>query len=717
MKKQLTFLVFLLFCSGLLFSQEASIDSLKHRFKIISGDTTRLHLLKEISGLYFAGQPDSSLYYAQKMLVLAQKTQHFYEASDACELMSNVYEQQGALDKCIVLQDSAKQFSEIIADTAGIIYFTNNKAGIYIKWGRYFDALQTFKEAKRMAVKAHRPAGEAAALNNIGVVYHYLGDDKTSLDYFIKAYEIRVTNKLTKKLAYSLNNIGAIYSKYGNYTEALNYHKKAMHAADSLSDPYNYMVALINVGLDYDFLKNYKLSLDYYNKALQEAVKQGDKTLQSHALERMSAVYAKINNHQKAKTLLEKAYETAVTINNKYDIASFANSLGMIYLKEKNYSRAYTLFSRALEVSKKIKAGPVEADVYKSLAAYFYSTGNSDRAFAYQKLYDTKRDSIYKEESELKIANLKNRFELDLKKEELTLKNFELTSAKKLSSERLKIIYVVAFAGAVMLILLLYIILLYGKIKRKNQIIRQSEAKVKELLQKEKELGKLKTRLISTVSHEFRTPLAIISSNAQLLRNFEKSMDDKMKSETLKYIQNGVDNIIGMMKNFEVLDSKTILEFKPENINLSKVLHDIVNELQSLQPFKNRITIRDDISDEYFVTADKTLITHIVRNLLTNALKFSGNKNVDFYFQVKSKSIYLTVTDKGIGMSKIDVEKIFEDFHRGANVANIKGTGVGMSVVKRCVDLHGGEIFIASTPGTGTKITIVLPFKNSKNHG
>ncbi len=395
-----------------------------------------------------------------------------------------------------------------------------------------------------------------------------------------------------------------------------------------------------------------------------------------------------------------------------FDVASFSNSLGIIYLKEKDYITALPMFINALKVAKQINASKIVADIYKSLTAYYYSTDNSEEAFRYQKLFDAKKDSLYKAETDLKIANLKNQFELNQKLKELELKEIELTSEKKISSERLSIIYIVGVTVIILLLLLLYILFLYRKIWYQKRVISQNEKKVKELLEKERELGKLKTQLISTVSHEFRTPMAIISSNVQMIRDFNNSMDDAMRKETLKYIYNGVDNMIAMMKNFEVLDKNTILEFNPKPVNLPQLCSNLSNELQTLPKFGDRIQFVNNFSNTE-VIMDSSLITHIVRNLLINALKFSGEKVVDFLIKdYDNEHVLISVSDKGIGMSDYDKENIFEDFHRGSNAVNIKGTGVGMSVVKRCVDLHNGSISVESKLGEGSTIKVILPFEN-----
>jgi len=708
MRRLFVSLFLVVFLSITLYPQVSRIDSLKRIVLTQTNDTVRLITLNKISRLYFKSQPDSAFYYAGQMLSLAKDKKIYYYISNAFDLLSNFYEHNGELEKAIATADSAACYTKVVNDWVGLIYFTNNKATIYMKQGRYFDALQNLEEVVKIGNRTNDPAGVAAALNNMGAVYHYLGDDEASLDYFIRAYQLRLENNITKKLAYSLNNIGALYAKYGNYSEALEYHNKAMTTALKHNDRYNYFVALSNLGLDYRFLKNYKQSLKYYNMALQEAKKQDDIIMTAHAMERMSAVYLETGNRLKAKPLLVKALDLSRQTGNKFDIASFCNSLGNIYLKEKDYHGALPLFTEALSIAKEISAASIEVDVYKSLTAYYYSVNDSEKAFNYQKLYDAKRDSLYKAETDLKIANLKNRFELENKLDELRLKEQELSLSKTESNERLRIIYIVGFSGLALLLLVVYILVLYRKIKRKNRIIRQNEEKVKQLLDKEKEHVKLKTKLISTVSHEFRTPLAIISSNVQLLRKYFDTIDKKMRMDTLGFIQSGVNNITSMMQRFELLDQKTLLEFKPGKTDLRKLMISITGELQSIKEYEGRVKLIDRLTEPEFIL-DKNLLTHIVRNLLSNALKYSGNKPVIFEYYNTPETVVLMVQDQGSGMSEEDVLKIFDDFHRGENAADIKGTGIGMSVVKRCIDLHHGKIEVKSKPGNGTTIRVILP--------
>ncbi len=710
MKMIATLVVFCLLNVLMAQDQPLAIDSLKVQLDNQTNDTLRLKTLKKISGLFMPLQTDSALFYADKMLDLAEEKSNLYYTADACDVLSNIYESTGNLQKSIDLTARAKQISQQMNDQLGVIYFATNMGSVYMKMGRYFEALQIFEEVKSVGGQINRPDRVAAALNNMGAVYHYLGDDQTALDYFIKSYELRKDNNLTEKLAYSLNNIGAVYSKYGNYNEALTYHKKALETALDQQDKYSFLVALINLGLDFDFLNQADSSLNYYQSALDEALLQEDKTSRAHVLERMSAVYEKLHHTEKAQALLREALEISEAGGNKYDMAAFSNSLAVIYMAENRLEKALPLLTSALNLATEINAGKVVMDTYKSLNQYYYLASNPNKAYVYQQLYEKVKDSAYHAETNLKIANLKNQFELNQKLDELEIKNLELDSEKKTSHGRLTALYISSIAAVVLLILLIYIVLLYRKIRFQNHIIRESEKKVNELLLREKELNKVKSQMISTVNHEFRTPMAIISSNTQMLRDYFDEMDPSMRLETLKYITGGVDNLLAMLKNFEMLDSTTILEFHPQPLNVYHLVQNLVNELQTLSAYQNRIRLTHHLAAET-VLMDGLLITHIVRNLLINALKFSDNKPVELRAeQVAGNKIAFSVIDRGMGMSDEDVQKVFDIFHRGANTSHIKGTGVGMSVVKRCVDLHSGTISIKSELNAGTTIKVVLPF-------
>lgn len=224
-------------------------------------------------------------------------------------------------------------------------------------------------------------------------------------------------------------------------------------------------MALINLGLDYDFLNQADSSLVYDQKALDEALRQEDETSRAHVLERMGAVYEKQHQTQKAKALLQEALEISEATGNKYDMAAFSNSLGMMYMAENRLSKALPLLTRALNLATEINAGKVVIDAYKSLSQYYYLTSNPTQAYVYQQLYEKAKDSAYLAETNLKIANLKNQFELNQKLDELELKNLELDSEKKTSHGRLTALYVSGIAAVALLILLIYIALLYRKIR------------------------------------------------------------------------------------------------------------------------------------------------------------------------------------------------------------------------------------------------------------
>lgn len=201
MKLRVTLLLFCLWQVLPAQQPPLSIDSLKLQWAHQTNDTLRLKSLKSLSQAFRSENIDSALLYAHSMLDLAEEKNNLYYTADACDVLSKIYESAGNLQKSIDLTIRAKEISQQMNDQLGIIYFATNLGSLYIKMGRYFEALQHFDEVKMVGEQIKRPDRVAAALNNMGAVYHYLGDDQTALDYFIKSYELRKINNLTEKLA------------------------------------------------------------------------------------------------------------------------------------------------------------------------------------------------------------------------------------------------------------------------------------------------------------------------------------------------------------------------------------------------------------------------------------------------------------------------------------------------------------------------------------
>jgi len=232
---------------------------------------------------------------------------------------------------------------------------------------------------------------------------------------------------------------------------------------------------------------------------------------------------------------------------------------------------------------------------------------------------------------------------------------------------------------------------------------------------KELELAKLKSEFVSTVSHELRTPLTSIRYLTELLQRGRVQGEDKKQQyyETITREGGRLSRLIENILDFSKIEAG-VKEYQFEETDIAELARDVASRFQE-QVERKEFTIESEISTQMpNVLADKEAISRALFNLLDNALKYSGKiRNVFLRAWDDGESIFLEVEDEGIGISKQDQKKIFEKFYRtdGARESDIKGSGIGLTLVAHIVKAHGGEVLLESDVGKGTKVTIKLPAK------
>jgi PAS domain S-box-containing protein len=231
-------------------------------------------------------------------------------------------------------------------------------------------------------------------------------------------------------------------------------------------------------------------------------------------------------------------------------------------------------------------------------------------------------------------------------------------------------------------------------------------------LEREQELSILKTRFFSMASHEFRTPLSTVLAAAQLLENSQVTWENTEKRlRNLHRIQDSVRNMVQLLDDILTINRAETgkLAFNPQPLNLELYCRHFVDEMQLNAGAQHPISFRTE-GKSVSVYLDEKLLRSILANLLSNAIKYSprGGK-IKFSLVFRSTTIAIEIEDCGIGIPQLDLDRLFEPFHRGKNVHTIPGTGLGLVVVKKCVDLHQGTIEITSTVSIGTTCLVTIP--------
>jgi signal transduction histidine kinase len=233
-------------------------------------------------------------------------------------------------------------------------------------------------------------------------------------------------------------------------------------------------------------------------------------------------------------------------------------------------------------------------------------------------------------------------------------------------------------------------------------------------LQKEIELGDLKTRFVSMASHEFRTPLTAILSSATLIEKYQQETDQEKRLLHINRIKSSVSNLTEILEEFlsvgKLEDGK--IELNLSTIPLSLFFENVVTELSAFRKGNQQIILEFEGLPTFH--SDSSILRKILLNGLSNALKFS-NKNVILRLHATEEFIEINIIDEGVGISQEDQKHLFERFFRGGNVNVIQGTGLGLHLIDRYLELLGGEIKITSELNKGTNLYFKIPTKNHNN--
>ena len=237
------------------------------------------------------------------------------------------------------------------------------------------------------------------------------------------------------------------------------------------------------------------------------------------------------------------------------------------------------------------------------------------------------------------------------------------------------------------------------------------EKKLKSALKKEIELNDLKTKFLSLVSHEFKTPLSGILTSAILLEKYKLTEQQEKRDKHLNTITNKVrylNNILNDFLSIERLDSGKI-NYKFTTFNLSKVINEVVYNSNMLLKSGQRIHIPRSI-DEYVLQQDEKILELALSNLIHNAIKYSPeNSEIKFKISKKGKNIIFKVKDHGIGIPEKDQKHLFNRYFRAENVLTYPGTGIGLNIAKVHLENLGGTLSFISKENKGSTFIIELP--------
>lgn len=244
--------------------------------------------------------------------------------------------------------------------------------------------------------------------------------------------------------------------------------------------------------------------------------------------------------------------------------------------------------------------------------------------------------------------------------------------------------------------------------------LNHTNEQISRMLDREKELNELKSRFVSMASHEFRTPLGGILTSVSLIAKYPKTEDEPKREKHIFNIKKSVKNLTNILNDFLSLDKldQGKVASSPIQFNVIHFIDEMTEEIRDTTD-KNHIISVEHQEENISLYQDKEMIRNVVINLISNALKYSPDQTTIKIRTYTFKSyFFLEIQDQGMGIPEQDQKHLFERFFRAHNVTNLQGTGLGLNIVKRYLDLMGGEINFKSKENAGTTFIVSLPLEN-----
>ncbi|RMF01215.1 MAG: PAS domain-containing sensor histidine kinase [Bacteroidetes bacterium] len=243
--------------------------------------------------------------------------------------------------------------------------------------------------------------------------------------------------------------------------------------------------------------------------------------------------------------------------------------------------------------------------------------------------------------------------------------------------------------------------------------LRKQEQEIRQALNREKELGELKSRFVSMASHEFRTPLTTILSSVSLLARYLEMGQTEKGEKHIDRIKSAVHNLTGILNDFLSLSrlEEGKIELQAETFYWNEYCTELLEELEGILKPGQKI-VHQPLAEDLQVHLDRRLIKNVFYNLVSNASKYAEpGTQIECRNRVEDNHLILEIEDHGIGIPPEDQAHLFTRFFRASNALNIKGTGLGLNIVRRYVQMLGGDISFRSTLGQGSVFTVSIPIQ------
>ncbi len=651
--------------------------------------------------------------------VLAQKDSSELSQEMSCKALLVLAEskwRRGIANDALPYLEEALKLSNYLNNKALQAKTHSNFGNVYQILSDYSRALEfstlALAECKALGMKED----VARVTHNIAIVYRLLADYPRSLEYSMQAVIANEELGMKENAARATGHIGSVYKALGDYPRALQYYGNALSSFVELGMKAEVALVTGNIGTVYQFLGDYPQALDAYSKALVVHQELGMTAAVARINGHIGSVYAELANYTLALEYFSKALQAHLQLDNKALVAIVNGYIGLAYYKNADYDRALEYYTIALRAHEALGMKAEHAAIVGHLGSLYANTNytgyDSQRAemlilqaITMNEELGTKQ-SLYLQHSALAdLYHSQKRWEEAWNHKEIYYKLKDEVQSEEAKKQASKLEYERKEAER-------------EKLLATERARREEREKVIDELtvlnSSLHEANRQKNEVIAIVAHDLKNPLAAILLCSETLDKYysyltKEDIQDKMSK--IKLTAERMNLIILKLLDIQKLESgKAAFILQPTDV--TAVIHFILEDYQDIAEKKN-ITINTAFADGTLsALSEQTALQEVVDNLVSNAIKYSHpGTHVHVRADADEQSIRISIQDQGPGLTDDDKKKLFGQFTRlsAKPTGGENSTGLGLSIVKRLVEMMSGRIWCESEHGKGATFIVELP--------
>jgi signal transduction histidine kinase len=657
------------------------IDSLENELTKTIHDTVRIKTLLGLSDAYTFTDFQKSIQFAKEaseLATLAESPKMKYKANQQLALC---YSLEGDYTSALKHETLSLQLAFILVDSTNIGLSHSNIGNYYYEIGEYDEAYYYLTQAYRILQSCSEDNKDSLymniALHNVGRVFKELGQYEVALKHLWLSQKISEQIGDKEGRPYSFDEIGDVKLRMGEYDSALHY-------------------------LTISILEGKKIMGGSELTSLQE--------LQPKTFSKIAKAYSFKGDYDKAFAYYDSTHKIHELTGNKFGIAEVELGRGSVYVKQEKFDEAMLHTEKAVTLAQEINARVLEIACYKQLSTLWEKKGDYKKSLEYFKQFKVLDDSLFSNEMQQKLLRDQIRFETATRDDQIAaltrMEENQKSELRKTEFIRNILVVVIALTG-----ILLFSVYRSGQRRKQiNSLLLQHQEEMEKRSKELEQLNQVKDKFFSIISHDLRSPINALAGLMDLLDRGAIAQHELPTA--IKELRVRFNHTRSLMNN--LLDW-TVLQMDKMNLQAGTVpLHAIVDEnielLGSIQ--SKKIKMINGVPKNAIGYADSNTINLVIRNLMTNAIKFTNDGGeIAVTAESKGNEWIVSVRDNGIGMGADIQKKLFDKInpYSTRGTANEKGTGLGLILCKEFVEKNGGRIWVESQENKGSTFWFTIP--------